>query len=49
MKVLIIIGIILVVLSLSILSIILSDDGYAELMKKTVDDVGSDKKWVKNN
>ena len=43
MKILIIIGIILVVLSLLILSIILSDDGYAELMKKPVDDEGDKK------
>lgn len=43
MKILIFIGIILAVLGLSILSIILSDDGYADLIKKPIDDEGSDK------
>lgn len=43
MKILIFIGIIITVLGLSILSIILSDDGYAELIKKPVDDERSDK------
>jgi len=42
-KILIFIGIILALLGLSILSIILSDDGYAKLIKKPVDDEGSDK------
>ena len=45
MKILIFIGIILAILGLSILiylSIILSDDGYAELIKKPIDDERSD-------
>ena len=41
MTILIIIGIIL---SILILSILLSDDGYVELIKKPVDDEGEDKK-----
>ena len=43
MKILIFIGIILALLGLSILSIILSDDGYAELIKKPVEDERGDK------